>query len=854
MIFLNIIESGFAKLGIWIITGIYHVIALIFQLFLILSTGTIIEPSTYQVLLSNIYVLLGVFLLFFVAFAFLKGMIDADDKKTTESTKKTIINFITSFVMIALLPTVFAFLFDLQTSIITRQNTIGKLFGYGSSSEGTNTVSVPDEIKVGSYQMVNGVMNAFLYVNPDENGDISSCTNVQTSSDLHNCEANVCSSDKAMFVNFDASDPCGDDKHSFNNTIAYVNQTGKFSSYRIFGEEIADGKVEFNFILALIGGIIVGYVAFSFCFDMALRMVKLAYYQIIAPIPIFMRIMPNSNMSGTFNTWTKKTLSCYFEVFIRVLVFYFAIFLVNAMMDSSLMANITDMAGWFMALLAKAFIIMGIVMFMKQAPKLISEITGIDSGSMKLGVKDKLKEGGFFAAANAVGGLVGSKGNPLAAYRGLKYGSKNADFKGIGTEVQRRQRYEDAMAGEKDRAGRNRVRRAMAADYLREKIGLPSSAEAEERRIRHGSETVTNRSGSGIEVKDDNGNVIWSMNSQGQAEINDTVVQQLENQKTRNVGTMSANNDRIRELDKLTKWSDSQRAWKSAMDDEADKKFNDGKFEYSVRYMDPDGNIKTEKINGKRFAEMSQKGYKFLANDGNVQVSYTDANGETITKKVNQAELSRLQSDSSITNLQTSEIQLTEKKVKDAMREAFSTSELASQDPNLIKKKTESFFTTLQNEGGFGYQSFLYDDKGQKILNADGTAAIQKGTFTTEYDAQTQTRTITHINTEPDGTETKRVYTVVGNGMLEYEENGVVKTRSIYDLSDDFDKKSKSTSAVLEAEKQHIEEVDNKRAREENEAIDNVIKQYKEQVEEKLRSDAQQQREKAKTYRSKNGK
>lgn len=403
MIFLNIIESGFAKLGIWIITGIYHVIALIFQLFLILSTGTIVDSSTYQVLLSNIYVLLGVFLLFFVAFAFLKGMIDPDDKKTTESTKKTIINFVTSFVMIALLPTVFAFLFDLQTSIITRQNTIGKLFGYGSSSEGTTTVSVPEEIKVGSYQMVNSVMNAFLYVNPDENADISSCANVQTSSDLHNCEANVCSTDKMNFVNFDAEDSCGENKHSFNNTVAYVNQTGKFSSYRIFGEEIADGKVEFNFILALIGGIIVGYVAFSFCFDMALRMVKLAYYQIIAPVPIFMRIMPNSNMSGTFNTWTKKTLSCYFEVFVRVLVFYFAIYLVNGMMDSSLMANITDMAGWFMALLAKAFIIMGIVMFMKQAPKLISEITGIDSGSMKLGVKDKLKEGGFFAAGAAVG-------------------------------------------------------------------------------------------------------------------------------------------------------------------------------------------------------------------------------------------------------------------------------------------------------------------------------------------------------------------------------------------------------------------------------------------------------------------
>lgn len=842
----NIITSAFAKISILLVSLIYSGIAGLFQIFIVLSEGSIIDTNTYQGLLNNAYVIIGVFLLFFVAFALLKGIVNPDDKKGTESTKKVIINFVTSFILIALLPTIFAFLYDLQSSIIKEQNTIGRLFGYGGNGDSIDMTD-KSQVKKGAYQITNGIYSAFFYADPDEN----SCSTAEE------CNKKVCSSDKyELNGNVDVSsvdEECRGDKHSLQAMLNYVDATGKFNAYKIFADEVDDGKIIFSWFLALVAGVLMLWVTASFTLDMGMRLVKLAFYQIIAPIPIFMRVIPSGNMSQTFNTWTKKTLSCYFEVFVRVLVFYFAVFLCMNLKDS-FFSSISTEDGLIVALLAKACVLLGIVAFMKQAPKLISEITGIDSGSMKLNIREKLKDGGLFAAANATGALIASKGNPLAAYRGLKYGSKNADIKGIGAEVQRRQRYEDALAGENDRAGRNRIRRAMAADYLREKVGLSSSAEAEERRIRHGSETVTNRSSSGIEVKDDNGNVIWSMNSQGQAEINDTVVQQLENQKTRNVGTMSANNDRIRELDKLTKWSDSQRAWKSAMDDEADKKFNDGKFEYSVRYMDPDGNIKTEKINGKRFAEMSQKGYKFLANDGSVQVSYTDANGETITKKVNQAELSRLQSDSSITNLQTSEIQLTEKKVKDAMREAFSTSELASQDPNLIKKKTESFFTTLQNEGGFGYQSFLYDDKGQKILNADGTAAIQKGTFTTEYDAQTQTRTITHINTEPDGTETKRVYTVVGNGMLEYEENGVVKTRSIYDLSDDFDKKSKSTSAVLEAEKQHIEEVDNKRAREENEAIDNVIKQYKEQVEEKLRSDAQQQREKAKTYRSKNGK
>ena len=76
-------------------------------------------------------------------------------------------------------------------------------------------------------------------------------------------------------------------------------------------------------------------------------------------------------------------------------------------------------------------------MFMRQAPKLFSDITGIDSGNMKLGLKNKLKDGGFFGfskAAAAAASLGVAHGNPFALIRGWKNGWKNLGAEDVKTE------------------------------------------------------------------------------------------------------------------------------------------------------------------------------------------------------------------------------------------------------------------------------------------------------------------------------------------------------------------------------------------------------------------------------------
>ena len=353
------IKETLVSAALWIVSGVYNVAGAAFSLFLELADGLIVEPSFYQKLISNSYVIIGIVMLFVVAFSLLQGMISDDDvKKSSSNMRKVVINLITSSVIVALLPTIFTFAYDFQRSILTH-NVIGNYLGNNESGN----------ISSGIYSIVNDVYVAFF--------------------------------------------SCDGDCENYEKIKSEVAETGVFSRYTELADDAASGDIDFNFLVSLIAGLILIYVGVSFCFDMGIRFVKLLFYQIIAPVPVFMRVVPEGKMSSVFNNWVKVTLACYFEVFVRVFAIFFGVFVCNALKNIEAFEKFN--------LFGKAFVLMGIVVFMKQLPKLVSDVTGIDTGGMKLGIRDKLKEGGAFAAGAAVGGAAlgsfrvarGFKGNVI---------------------------------------------------------------------------------------------------------------------------------------------------------------------------------------------------------------------------------------------------------------------------------------------------------------------------------------------------------------------------------------------------------------------------------------------------------
>lgn len=93
----------------------------------------------------------------------------------------------------------------------------------------------------------------------------------------------------------------------------------------------------------------------------------------------------------------------------------------------------------------KVVLVMGLFAFAKEAPKLIGDVLGVDSGKMKLGIGGKLAAGGFLGAAavgigasralanNVVAGFAKSKGS-ITDLKNAKGGKKvGAAFKAAGS-------------------------------------------------------------------------------------------------------------------------------------------------------------------------------------------------------------------------------------------------------------------------------------------------------------------------------------------------------------------------------------------------------------------------------------
>lgn len=390
------ITGTFYSLAIWICSGIYKVTAYAFKIFLILSRGNLLSSDSYQQLIENFYAVLGVVMLFAIAFALLRGMINPDDQKQGTSTvKKIIVNLVTSVAILAILPTVFGFLYDIQDAVIN-YNTIGTFFGYGSLNQNgpqyTGPTTNPEQISDEEYsanQIVNGVWKAFFSVDPDWcDGEVEE-NNPEINTDSPTARMEWCQEHIQAEEPFNL--PQGD-LLTYAANSNYVDLTASFGVYGGFAENASEGQIEFLWFLSLVGGVFLLYIAINYCFDMGIRLVKLVFYQVLAPIPIFMRIVPYGKISSTFNQWLKITLTCYLEVFVRIFIFYFVIYICTTIKNSEVLSLTLDNFGFFTKMFTYAFLYMGIFAFMKKSPKLLSEITGIDSGNMKLGLKEKFKE------------------------------------------------------------------------------------------------------------------------------------------------------------------------------------------------------------------------------------------------------------------------------------------------------------------------------------------------------------------------------------------------------------------------------------------------------------------------------
>ncbi len=383
--------------------AIYDLICFLYDIFDYLSTLNIFKEADYQGIVNRVYIILGLIMLFVLAYSLLRAVINPDEFAKGETSFPNLIkNVVVSLVIIVILPTAFTVVFNIQNSILNN-DVIPKLI--------LDEYSLNEENGNGGRLIAFYTFEAFLFP------DIDYCDSLGFD-DLTVCRmsAGELKGNDGWFGQW------GD--HITKTDDGVLNQDTSFTWYSNYSELVRDGKLKYYFPISTAAGIFILWVMANFCFDMAIRVIKLAFYQIIAPIPVVCRILPGGKMKDVFSNWVRQVISIFAEVFIRIGAMTIGVYLINIIVEmftgakGRYLPNISSL-NWAQKPIAMALLIMGAVIFIKQVPKILGDLLKLDTGGMKLGLMDKLAMGGGLLAGAAVGGLATS------GIRNLVNGAKN---------------------------------------------------------------------------------------------------------------------------------------------------------------------------------------------------------------------------------------------------------------------------------------------------------------------------------------------------------------------------------------------------------------------------------------------
>lgn len=370
--------------------GIYDFICYLFEIFYYLCGLQLFSDTDYNALIQRIYVILGLIMMFVLAYSLLRAVINPDEfAKGETSFPKLIQNVIVSLIIIVFLPTAFQTAFSIQNSLLNYDTIPQLILGEGSSATGTTGPTVQNVS--GGRAIAFYTFKAFLF--PDLSSGNVSCN----SDDPDKCRD---------VIKGNGSLGSTDGPQLTERDKAVLEGKNSFTIYGNYSESVRDNKLTYYFPISTVAGIFMAYVMLNFCFDMALRVVKLAFYQIIAPIPVICRVIPGGKLKDVFSKWLKQVISLFVEVFVRIGALSFGVFLIGIIIDKfeAGLPGIDMLTGFGQRTIVLALLLMSVIIFVKEIPKIIGDMFGLDTGGMKLGLMDKLAAGGALAAGAFLGG------------------------------------------------------------------------------------------------------------------------------------------------------------------------------------------------------------------------------------------------------------------------------------------------------------------------------------------------------------------------------------------------------------------------------------------------------------------
>lgn len=396
----DIVRVVFATLD----RAVYTLMTILYEIFFSVATADLLGGEMIRNIYYRVQLILGVFMVFKLAVTILQGIVSPDaafDKKGGPKNAGSVITrIIIALIMLTLIAPLnipnpsnewekqinnngilFGTLFSLQNRIL-ENNTIGRII-MGTTDNASVAQGNDDLTQIGR-TFSSTILKAFVRINvlPEIQQDPGEGKAPETLKANRVCKE-IDNSILEAYTREDASP---------NQILSLVNLgCGRAENGTTVGtlwNETVQGWLgneyyAFSYIplIGTIVGIVIDFVLIAYSIDVAIRVFKLAILRIIAPIPIIghMNISPkDAKGEGMFGLWTKALTSTYLELFIRLAIIYFVLYIVQNIMINGI--NFTFGASSFIInIFATVFIIVGLMLFANQAPNYIKSVLGIKS-------------------------------------------------------------------------------------------------------------------------------------------------------------------------------------------------------------------------------------------------------------------------------------------------------------------------------------------------------------------------------------------------------------------------------------------------------------------------------------------
>lgn len=362
------------------------ILGAVYKIFFLVANATIISGDVIKVFYSRIQLILGILMIFKLAMSILNIIINPDSiKDQKQGPSKIVTRIVVALFMLTLVIPInipnaakhslnsyindhgilFGFLYKAQDAVLS-ENIIAKLIlGISTTDPDAtkNGMNVNNLADIGN-AMASTVLKVFVRINVKDDTlppceDSETCNNTICAAevnDSHYAEENILPGIILNHINDDCKNPeIGAKRYAF----AYTPIVGAI-------------------VMLIMSIIIVGFTV-----DIAVRAIKLAVLRLVAPVPIITYINPPKQGGGAFDNWVKSLISTYVDLFVRIAIVYFGLFLVQIVLNGGMDIFGSNAKGYtFVYGVSLIFIILGILIFMRQAPQFIKDILGIKGKPM----------------------------------------------------------------------------------------------------------------------------------------------------------------------------------------------------------------------------------------------------------------------------------------------------------------------------------------------------------------------------------------------------------------------------------------------------------------------------------------